>query len=135
GFFMTSWSGDGFPRYFCPAAILLLCFLAESFRTAYLPRWLEITLVALLLVGAFKNVPVLHDSYRSGISITSLPAISLTQVTTQYAKGYDQYVSAGQAAVTNGAYGYYFPDASYAAQSMGTDQANRALERWRAGEP
>jgi len=132
GFFLTAWSGDGFPRYFCPAAILLMFFLIESFRTVQIPRFVEIVFIGLLLVGSVRNVRTLRDSYRRGISITSLPGISMKEVTAKYSKDYELFVANREAIITDAAYGYYFPDASFAAQSMGIEEARKALARWSA---
>jgi hypothetical protein len=132
GFFLTAWSGDGFPRYFCPAAILLLFFLIESFRTVQIPRFVEIVFIGLLLAGSVRNVRTLRDSYRRGISITSLPGISMKEVMARYSKDYELFVAKREAVITDAAYGYYFPDASFAAQSMGIEEARKALVRWSA---
>src|SRR5947208_13215603 len=62
GFLLTAWVGDGFPRYFCPSALVLLCFLTDAFRHSRVPRLLEITLAALLLIGTVLHVETLQDS-------------------------------------------------------------------------
>src|SRR5206468_8377670 len=100
GFFLTSWSGDGFPRYFCPAAVVLLCFLVDAFRTVRVPRLLEITLVCLLLIGTVKNIGTLRNSYNRGISISSLPGAAVSQAVNRYINDYEIFVTSGGAAVT-----------------------------------
>ncbi len=131
GFFATSWSGDGFPRYFCPVAIVILSFLIDALRFLRLPTLAQVALTGLLLAGTVKNERVLRDSFRRGISISSLPGIDMSRVTTRYLDEYERFARNHEAAITDAAYGYYFPNADFAVQSMGVEEARKALERWK----
>src|SRR5262249_43923362 len=122
-------------RYFCPASIVLLCFLIRSLGTVRLPRVLEMVLILLLLAGTYKNAKVLRDSYRRQISISTLPGAALAEATTRYVNLYERFITTKEPAFTDAAYGYYFPDADFAVQSMGVDEARRAFDRWRSATP
>ncbi|ALJ39513.1 hypothetical protein FE88_22210 [Azospirillum brasilense] len=80
GYLWSAWPGDGFPRYFMPALLLVGLSVLLGFSRALpaLPRAVAPLLILCATAGMAVNVLSAYDKSERGVSITSYPGKSLS---------------------------------------------------------
>ena len=117
GYVHSGWSGDGFPRYYCLAAVLLVVGLVCLLRDVALPRIYSAFVVVLLLAGVGRNAASLIGAYRTGSSISSLPGTPLEKAEANYLELARAY--RGVPVLEWSAFGIYFRNIDWVAVDMG----------------
>lgn len=84
GYAYSGFSGDGLPRYYCPAAILAAIALICIFRELALRQAGFVAAVLVLGTGIGFNLTSLLRSYERGVAIASSPGTSLERVKNRY---------------------------------------------------
>ena len=135
GFLVTNWTGDFFPRYFCPALFALLCYVtaawgsaasvpgsvpgnAPSSAPAARSSW-PFAAMLLLCAGCLLNVSSLNKLRIGKAGQAALichPDTDRAELARAYEEFYarrNEFSAQGSVPLTNSVYGYYFPDADF----------------------
>ena len=129
GYAYSGWSGDGFPRYYCPAALLAAIALICLLRDVTLSKAQSVFAVAVLAAFIGLNGASLVQSYRQGLSISSLPGASLEQARTRYLKLAQDY--RGVPVLEASAFAIYFPNIDWVSIDMGRQAGIEFVEAHR----
>ena len=130
GYMLTSWSGDGFPRYYAPALMVLVCFIVMELRGEALSRkisWVAFLCLALL---AIVNLSALRTGWQKRVSITSLPGTAMEEKVEEYLDKYQEFKVSRTPVIVDAAFGYYFQDADFVGQSLGPEGIERFLHEF-----
>ncbi|MFQ5504802.1 MAG: hypothetical protein ACE5F1_08410 [Planctomycetota bacterium] len=133
GFFLSPWNGDGFPRYFCPPLLVILFWYILVLERTPLSRRARFGLTAALVAGTLFHLTSLYGFARDGVSITSHPGRNLSLMEARWQSQKAQQQRTGRPAITDAAFGYYYPDTDYLALSLGDETAKKLLREhgWR----
>jgi hypothetical protein len=129
GYVYSGWSGDGFPRYYCPAGLLAAIALVCLLRDVRLPKVFAGLALAALLAGLGLNGASLFSSYSQRLSISSYPGMSLEQVRDRYLEHAQAYH--GVPVPEWSAFGIYFRSIDWAASDMGRQAAIEFVQEHR----
>lgn len=128
GFVFVAWGGDGFPRYYIPSMLALLCFIvAAPLSPSRAHEGAARFAAGLLLCGALANLNGLRESYKAGLSISSVPGTSNARQERRLADADLQSREQKAPVVVDAAFGYYYRDADFVARSLGEEGANKFL--------
>ena len=127
GFLYPGWPGDGFPRHFIPAMLVLLSAVAAVLKKIELPRPAFKKALAVCCLGLCINFGLLGFYGSRGVSISSEPGTSLVARKNEYLKRYADFEGGGEPSAIDAAYGYYFRDADFINESMGEFWVKRFL--------
>lgn len=129
GYVYSGWSGDGFPRYYCPPAMLaattLVCLISELRMPR--PAWAAASIAFVLGIAA--NSLSLSESYSRGLAITSGRGSSLNAIAARYTALASRYD--GTPIYEGSAIGIYFPKVDWVAHDLGLEGARSLLRKRR----
>lgn len=132
GYLLTPWGGDGFPRYYIPAVLLLLLFLVAMLKEYSVNvRFFVIGLI-LFFVGIVFNSVTLYSTHLQQVSITSGPGTFLRGKVHVYESSYQDYLGHSQPKpiVIDAAFGYYYREADFLGQALGPVGIDKLLKQY-----
>lgn len=127
GFAISNWPGDGFPRYYAPALVVLAYSVVDL---AGRSRWSAIgRLVAalLILVGVWPNAEFARKRLEHEASITSLPGMSLRAARAQMAESANWARDFHAIPLEHSSFSVYYPDLNFVSRDLGVDIAKELL--------
>jgi hypothetical protein len=129
GYIYSGWNGDGFPRYYCPAALLVAIGLVCLLRNMNVPRMWSALALATLVAGVGLNGASLIHSCKERLAISSFAGMSLEQARTRYLKLAQNY--RGVPVLEWSAFSIYFRDIDWVATDMGSQAAIEFVQEHR----
>jgi hypothetical protein len=133
GYVYSGWSGDGFPRYYCPPAMLAALALVCVVGDLTLPRAAFGIASVVLILGIGVNSMSLARSYSQGLTITSGPGQSLAAIESRYATLASRY--AGVPILEGAGIGIYYRNIDWIGSDLGVEGAKNLLRRLRPNRP
>lgn len=124
GFFISSWAGDGFPRYFCTPIFCLLFFLAAFLPRAPLAPGAKIAGILLLVLGLAFNIISLNAFSVERRALGSSPTTTMDNHSLMLDSSLAKVKARPGALVTvNTDFAFYYPKCDFIANSTPEDRA------------
>lgn len=133
GYTYSGFSGDGFPRYFCPPAVLASIALVCLIPDFTLPRAAWAAASLLLVLGIAASSVSLWQSYSQRVAITSGRGSSLAATEFRYARLARAY--AGIPIFEGAAIAIYYQNIDWIAHDLGIAGARSWLVKLRPNRP
>jgi hypothetical protein len=119
GFALSGWPGDGFPRYYAPALVLVVYALVGIVQAVDLPsRGKQLAVVALVF-GVAVNAYYLSSAAQREVSITSAPGLDLRYLREQYRETAQHAADGSILPLEHAGFWLYYPNVPFFSRDMG----------------
>ena len=127
GFAASGWGGDGFPRHFAPALIVLAYAVVALMRTGLFPHAVRRLAAGAFAAGLAVNAVWLHDAWERGVSITSAPGTDLAALRAQLARSAARAKAERAIVLEHASIWLYHPDVDFIGRDMGAVGARQFM--------
>ena len=129
GYIYSGQPGDGFPRYFCPPAMLAALVLPLLIAHSKIWRVVSLSAIAALTYGVYVNTDDLVHSFVYRLSIGTGRLSSLDAVEARYAMDAEVSRERGATAMEGSAIGIYFRDIDWVTSEDGLQGSIHEVRR------